>query len=494
MSRPIPEVDFDAELEKLITLLTDCFHRDDPELKPTYRDCRTWEKSFASTVRRSMALRSNNSWLGYNREEDLTERFELVHQIRNTILNHESIKKERYKIEFLQKKEVWAHLFVLSLPRLRSFLAEVQGAGSDNLVYTLNRSFKEMDALILLFRGPKEEWIKTGNISRSNAERIATAQRDVGRCAFTDYTLGEKCHILPFWTLNRPRCCDALDAAVAVYGLARIQMLKAKLVDPETNIVDTSRNMITLHPMLHKYWDRGLFGLEPVTLLYEEDKKEEPVIAGSSTPSKVTGERPIEESGAPGSSRSTRSATKRLSDSSQITPSKKSKRNSEGKGKGKEREVELPQDVESTNEDGESARKPIGIRGRLHWLQKTRGLTPDTLPTNLTELLRAWSPWDEEYSVHRKDTRPVDDGQIVDIFDTADAKAPDFDILQLQFDVFRMQALSGRADPIIYAPDWYYDDDGEIVSDPMPGKEETVREHKAREAREIQDAREAMQA
>ncbi|KAF4775099.1 hypothetical protein HER10_EVM0006520 [Colletotrichum scovillei] len=441
-----------------------------------------------------MALRSNNSWLGDNREEDLTERFELVHQIRNTILNHESIKRERYKIEFLQKKEVWAHLFVLSLPRLRSFLAEVQGAGSDNLVYTLNRSFKEMDALILLFRGPKEEWIKTGSISRSNAERIATAQRDVGRCAFTGYTQGEKCHILPFWTLNRPRCCDALDAAVAVYGLARIQMLKAKLVDPETNIVDTSRNMITLHPMLHKYWDRGLVGLEPVTLLYEEDKKEEPVIAGPSTLSRVASERPDEKSGAPDSSRSTRSGTSVLSDGSQITPSNKSKRTSEGKGKGKERGVELPQGIKPTKEDGERARKAIGIRVQLHWLQRTMGLTPDNIPTNLAELWRTWRGWDDDYVVHDKDARPVDDGQIVDIFDTTDAKAPDFDILKLQFDVFRMQALSGRADPVIYAPDWYYDDDGEIVPDPMPGKEEAVREHEVREAREIQEAQKAMQA
>lgn len=271
-------------------------------------------------------------------------------------------------------------------------------------------------------------------------------------------------------------------------------MLRKKLVNPETNIVDTSRNMITLHPMLHKFWDQGLFGLEPVTLLYEEDKKEEPAIAGPSTPSKVASERPDEESGAPGSSRSTRSGTKRLSDSSKITPSKKSKRISEGKGKGKEREVELPQGIKPTKEDGERARKAIGIRIRLHWLRKLMGLTPDNLPKNLAELWRTLSPWDDDYVVHDKDARPVDDGQIVDIFDTADAKAPDFDILQLQFDVFRMQALSGRADPIIYAPDWYYDDDGELIAEPVPGKQEAIREHEAREAREILEAQRARQA
>ncbi|KAI3541301.1 hypothetical protein CSPX01_07660 [Colletotrichum filicis] len=492
MAGRIPNLDLEAEFQKLVPLMRSCFDREDPELRPTYRDCRSWAKSFTSNIRRSMASRDNNGWLGDNGEGDLTERFELVQQIRDTILNHDDIKEEEDKIKILETKEVWAHLMVLPLPRLRTFLAEVQN--NDNLVYTLNVSFPAMNALILLFRGPAAEWVKTGTISRSNAERIATAQRDLGLCAFTGHLLGEKCHILPFWTLNRPRCSQALDAASAVFGRERIQMLRKKLVNPKTNIVDTSRNMITLHPMLHKFWDHGLFGLEPVTLLYEEDKKEEPAIAGPSTPSKVAGERPNEESGAPGSSRSTRSGTKRLSDSSQITPSKKSKRTREGKGKGKEREVELPQDIKPTKEDGERAREAIGIRVRLNWLPKTMCLTPDNLPTNMTELRRTWSPWDEDYVVHRKDARPVDDGQIIDIFDTADAKAPDFDILQLQFDVFRMQALSGRADPIIYAPDWYYDEDGEIVSDPVPGKEEAVREHEAREAREIQEAREAMQA
>ncbi|KAJ3941492.1 uncharacterized protein N0V96_008202 [Colletotrichum fioriniae] len=492
MSRPIPELDFEAEFQKLVTLMRACFDREDPELKPTYRDCRSWAKSFTSNVRRSMASRDNNGWLGDNGEGDLTERFELVQQIRDTILNHEDIREEKDKIELLQTKEVWAHLMVLSLPRLRAFLAEVQT--NDDLVYTLNLAFPAMNSLILLFRGPAAEWVKTGTISRSNADRIATAQRDLGVCAFTGHLRGEKCHILPFWTLNRPRCSNALDAARAVFGKERIKMLRKKLVNPETNIVDTSRNMITLHPMLHKFWDQGLFGLEPVTLLYEEDKKEEPAIAGPSTPSKVASERPDEESGAPGSSRSTRSGTKRLSDSSKITPSKKSKRISEGKGKGKEREVELPQGIKPTKEDGERARKAIGIRIRLHWLRKLMGLTPDNLPKNLAELWRTLSPWDDDYVVHDKDARPVDDGQIVDIFDTADAKAPDFDILQLQFDVFRMQALSGRADPIIYAPDWYYDDDGELIAEPVPGKQEAIREHEAREAREILEAQRARQA
>lgn len=222
MSRPIPELDFEAEFQKLVTLMRACFDQEDPELKPTYRDCRSWAKSFTSNVRRSMASRDNNGWLGDNGEGDLTERFELVQQIRDTILNHEDIREEKDKIELLQTKEVWAHLMVLSLPRLRAFLAEVQT--NDDLVYTLNLAFPAMNSLILLceyylsifsfftivrflssslskladaslmripttfffsfytyyrltssssVRGPAAEWVKTGTISRSNADRIA---------------------------------------------------------------------------------------------------------------------------------------------------------------------------------------------------------------------------------------------------------------------------------------------------------------------------------
>ncbi|KAL2881659.1 hypothetical protein SGCOL_002806 [Colletotrichum sp. CLE4] len=441
-----------------------------------------------------MASRSNNGWLGDDWEGDLTERFGLVHQIRHAMLNHEDIKDEIDKIEIFQRKEVWAHLLVLSLPRLRSFLAEVQGPGGDDLIYNLSRDFKDMDTLILLFRGPKEEWIKSGNILRSNAEKLALAERDLGICVFTLQRLGQKCHILPFWTLNRPRCSQALDAAAKVFGKERIKMLRKKLVNPVTNIVDTSRNMITLHPMLHKFWDEGIFGLEPVALLYEEDRKGEPVIAGPSTLSKAAVETYNEESGEPGSSMSTRSGTKRVGDSPQITTFKKSRRNNEDKGKGKKKEVEQSQDIEATEEVDEAEREPVGLRVRYHWLPETKGLQPDTLPKNMAEVRQFWNSWNDDSVVHAKDALPIDDGQEVDIFDTPNAKAPDFDIMQLQFDIFRMQALAGRADPITYVPDWYYDQDGKIVYAPIPGKEEAVRALAAREAREIQEAQEAMQA
>ncbi|KXH56080.1 hypothetical protein CSAL01_07446 [Colletotrichum salicis] len=191
-----------------------------------------------------------------------------------------------------------------------------------------------MNALILLFRGPNAEWVKAGNLSQSNVVRIATAKRDVGICPITGSRLGEKCHILPFWTLNRPCCPDVLDAAVPVYGLARIQILHEKLVD--TQNIDSSLHMITLNPVLVKLWDRGIFGLEPVALLYEEDKMENPDIACPST-------------------------------------------------------VELPQDIKPTEEAEKPARTPIGIRIRFYWLPKTMGLTPDTLPKNMIELWRTWS-------------------------------------------------------------------------------------------------------
>ncbi|KXH28799.1 hypothetical protein CSIM01_03449 [Colletotrichum simmondsii] len=347
-----------------------------------------------------MASRYNNGWVGDQGEVDLTERFELVQQIRGTILNHEDIKND--------------------LPRLRSFLAEVQESGG--LVYTLNLAFNRMNALVLLFRGPNAEWAKAGHLSWNNIERIATVQRDVGTCPFTGSEQGKKCHILPFWTLNRPRCSEALDAAVAVYGRERIKMLRKKLVNTQTNIVDTSANMITLSPALHKLWKQGMFGLEPVALLYEEGKEEEAATVCSST-------------------------------------------------------LKQPRDTKLTEEASDPARRLIGIRIRFHWLRKTTGLTPDTLPKNIFELRRTWGLWEPEFAII--DSRHLEDGRIIEIFDNLNDKAPDFDILQLQLDVFRQQALSGRADPITYAPDWYLDDDGEIIRKPLPGKKEATLPHQS---------------
>ncbi|GJD02086.1 hypothetical protein ColKHC_10911 [Colletotrichum higginsianum] len=79
-----------------------------------------------------------------------------------------------------------------------------------------------------------------------------------------------------------------------------------------------------------------------------------------------------------------------------------------------------------------------------------------------------WKDWEDRIVVHDVDGRPLENGQILEIFPTSQAEAPDMDILQLQWDILRMHALTGGADPVLYAPDNDYDEDGRRVSVDRP--------------------------
>ncbi|TKW60058.1 hypothetical protein CTA1_3134 [Colletotrichum tanaceti] len=457
------------QVEDLKAKLHSFLERTHPEFKPTFRDTQNLTRYFLSNVRRNMGSHGDNEYLGDEGEVDLTERFALVDQIRKKILSDPDVAQNDDQLKDMARKEVWAHLMVLDLPRLREFASALP---IPNVMDHLSLLFKGMNNLVWYLRGPIQEWekVKTGVTSRSNAARVGTAERDLCVCPFTRSINPEKCHIVPFWTLNRPRCYEALIAATVVFGKERSRMLRAKLVDRETNIVDTSANTISLNRALHKFWDHGLFGLEPVCLLYEKDKTAAAIAKGEAK----------EESAAPDPSTSSKLDEKRSREAMEDTPSKRAK----GKGKEKEQleDFELKEAVEPK-------RRSVGIRIRFHWLRKTIAVTPDTIPRNMAELRTRWSSWDPNVTVHDVDGRPLDDGHIVDVYDTDDAKAPDFDILQLQFDIFRMQALSGRADPMIYAPDYYYDEDGQTILAPPPGKMEALEAHEAREAHEVLEFR-----
>ncbi|CCF34577.1 hypothetical protein CH063_06543 [Colletotrichum higginsianum] len=81
---------------------------------------------------------------------------------------------------------------------------------------------------------------------------------------------------------------------------------------------------------------------------------------------------------------------------------------------------------------------------------------------------KMWKDWEDRIVVHDVDGRPLENGQILEIFPTSQAEAPDMDILQLQWDILRMHALTGGADPVLYAPDNDYDEDGRRVSVDRP--------------------------
>ncbi|OHF03718.1 hypothetical protein CORC01_01037 [Colletotrichum orchidophilum] len=445
-----------VDVEQLKLGLQKLLQRNNSDYTPTFRDTETLTRFFSSNVRRHMCSHTDNEYLGDEGEIDLAERFAIVHETRTTILHHEYTKHLKAKAAALEKLEVWAHLMVLSLPRLREFASKVQN--DPEFIFGLHQAFESMNQLLWFLRAPPPKWDKkkTGIIQRKESVRVATLARDHGICVLTGSLNSERCHIVPFWTLNRPSCINAIDAAYTVYGVERMMILQKKLCDEDTNIVDSPSNVITLSRSLHKFWDQGLFGLEPVCHLFEKDKKAAGINEGEAD----------EESGTPGPSTPSKLGVKRSIDRIEKSPSKKTK----------------GQEKEEAKEDIETKEKTIGIRIRFHWLRRTTGVTPDTLPNDMAALRLKWDPRNPSVIVHDVNGRPLDDGHLVDIYDIEDAKAPDLQILQLQWDVFRMHALAGGADPNIYAPDWYYDEDGGKIFEPPPEKIQALQAMEARKA------------
>lgn len=73
------------------------------------------------------------------------------------------------------------------------------------------------------------------------------------------------CHIFPFSaTKRRPVVGNALSGVLQVFwdDGAYAQRLQALLVNDD-HIIDSVRNMICLNPVLHQWWGKGYFALEP---------------------------------------------------------------------------------------------------------------------------------------------------------------------------------------------------------------------------------------
>ncbi|KXH56081.1 hypothetical protein CSAL01_07447 [Colletotrichum salicis] len=356
------------ELDKFLS-------RTEPDFQASLFNRRNLHFEFHSCPRRNMASPAINGWLGDPGEIDFTERFDLIKKTRSTLLGHPMVKKDKDMTKTFGSEEAWGH-----------FVGAVLG--------------------------PPMEWekVRANVILRSNAARTATASRDLHICPFCLSNHGQKCHIAPFWTFNRPGSAKPTTAAMTVYGNERMARLKEKLVDRDTNIVDTSANIITLTR------------LSPLRRR-QEDK------------ARHFGSHIVEEA------------------------------------------------EEPTNE-------PIGLRVRSHWLLATEHLTPETIPRNLTELRRTWSPWNRRNAINDINARFLDNHTVIDIFNTKDAKAPDFDIVPFQWDVFRMHALAGGADPAIYSPNFYEDPDGKMTNEAPPEKVQALQDREAGQARIIQEAEE----
>ncbi|KAJ3954377.1 hypothetical protein N0V92_009125 [Colletotrichum tropicale] len=235
----------------------------------------------------------------------------------------------------------------------------------------------------------------------------------------------------------------------------------------ENNIVDKCSNMLCLSPELHRFWEKGLFGLEPVghcrrpkgsgdswevldTKLSEldldgtsreEDEEIDAKLSAADTDPVITHSVP----------------SKRSSQVDMDLDNDPKKPRTDEKGKAPETFSKgrplLKQDIDDRYE--------YGIVVRFHWLPATTltSLNAESPPLD-TNPRDIQAPSDKFKSKHDVFSgRPVTNGRIIRIWAKNPDELPNWDALQLQWFALRIPRLGGAADPAIYNPHWTDDDE-----------------------------------
>ncbi|KAK6226333.1 hypothetical protein QIS74_02380 [Colletotrichum tabaci] len=424
------------ETHELHELLAGFLRRKDPTTKPKPRDLQTLRSFLRSNVKRDMA--ADIDYLG----EDLVDRLELIRRIRKICLakDNDTIEEDR---ETLSRATLWSLLLVTDMVQLRkiaSDLEEGDDAREDALLHLPEAADGVHDMVWFFTKGPKAEWKREDQVSRNSTLAGAVLERDGMHCVLTGSNNPEVCHIWPFWAANRKKqASKAVRALAFVFGRERIKEIRKKLASENSNTVDTPGNMITLSRQLHRYWEEGYFALEPIGPVFKP--------AHVSTTSNTAEEDTAKETSTP------------IDDAKNDPPKGLRKRASDRLREKKE------------ERDAKRATMQIeGVKVRFHWLKRTTHESMYTILGPNAELnpRKMWKDWEDDIVVHDVDGRPLENGHILEIFPTSQAEAPDMDILRLQWDILRMHALSGGADPVLYAPDYDYDEDGRRVSVDRP--------------------------
>lgn len=240
----------------------------------------------------------------------------------------------------------------------------------------------------------------------------------------------------------------------------------------ENNIVDKCSNMLCLSPELHRFWQKGLFGLEPVghcrRLKGSGDSWEVLDMKLSERDLDGTSREEGEEIDAKLSSMFT-SAFDTDPVTTHSVPSKRSSQvdmdldNDHKKPwtgeKGKVPETFskgrplLKQDIEDRYE--------YGIVLRFHWLPATTltslNAKSPPLDTNPRDIQAPFENFKSKH--HAISGRPVTNGRIIRIWAKNPDELPDWDALQLQWFALRVLRLGGDVDSEIYNPHWTDNDE-----------------------------------
>ncbi|KAF4895089.1 hypothetical protein CGCF415_v012060 [Colletotrichum fructicola] len=240
----------------------------------------------------------------------------------------------------------------------------------------------------------------------------------------------------------------------------------------ENNIVDKCSNMLCLSPELHRFWEKGLFAIEPVGhcrrlkgcgdsgevldmklseldldgISREEDEEIDAKLSAMFTSTSDT--KPVITHSIP---------SKRSSQVDMDLDLNAKKPRTDEKGKtsdifSKARPL-LKQDMDDRYE--------YGIVLRFHWLPATTLTKLDAKSPPIDTNPRHIQAPDDSFTLQHYtfSGRSVADERIIRIWAKNPDELPDWDALQLQWVALRILRLGGAADPGIYDPHWTDDDE-----------------------------------
>ncbi|EFQ26627.1 hypothetical protein CGRA01v4_09167 [Colletotrichum graminicola] len=438
------------KVDRLCESLRNKLENADPYTRVTNRDIEMYERNFAERVPRNMDgrvdyLDDGQATLGCRRE--------VMKEIHQIIQRDKDLQKmvcnDLFK-KTLASARCWAVLLTMewtNLVEFRDSLCAGDAKQKQRSLHGFLMACCNVGGLIWWMSetptSTKEQiWLRSG------AQREAAPRRDGFRCVLTHSAIIEECHMCPFWSLSRrteiQRTVIAplmdilgLEFSNRILGILEQTTPAGERTAPgDFDLLDSPANMITLSNQLHKLWDDGVFGLEPIRRLQQYKTVEKP-----------------DSQEKPGSGPS---AVKRGAEASEHQPPHK-------KAAGKQ--------TKSVDQE----KLMYGIELRFHWLRKTTlGGLDDSPPTVDADPRELWKEWDADNVRDNAHATPLDNGHTVTIWSDDRRKIPNWDLVSIQWLAFRLHRLSGAANVDLYAPQKDQDDDEALAARVLQAKRDAT--------------------
>ncbi|KAF4826478.1 hypothetical protein CGCTS75_v009099 [Colletotrichum tropicale] len=435
-----------AEIQDLLTRFEAKLRDNDPQTRVTRREVAIYKRNFAARVVRNMRSRDYLD----DDKTTLEVRLDTMRAIHQTIDTHEDF-TPMYESDkrTLRSGRLWASMLTMDFDLLLKFKEKLSIGGRSEKRDVLYSFLQSVNGDGLKYLGwwfheiptsPKEEvW------TRKPTQRDLALKRDGFRCVWTLKFICHVCHIVPFWSLTRrleiqEKVLRPLRAILGDVFHDKLSALVEKNTKPgEHDLLDSPANMITMSPSLHKMWDDGKFGIEP--LCYDEKW----IVIEPETNKERAGSAPLKRG---------------PDESDHQSPTKKA-----AIGKGKAKDTKSTKDTKEAQETKhtDKLKHMVGLKLRYHWLKRTNlaGINdspyaPDANPRQM------WQSQDHDEEFFADNGTPVDDGQIITIWAESKDLLPDWDLLAIQWLAFRLHRLLGGADVYLYAPQRDQDDDEEL--------------------------------